>query len=445
VRAESRLSWLAVAAGSALCAAVAAVGADARWLAALGEAVSRAGHIPSSIPYAAAQSQDWVNVPVLGELVFHWLQAAGGDRALIAAQAVAVALTLTVLLRDMRAGGANDGARALVIVVIPFAAVSAFFIVRAQLFSLPLFVLMALLLRAETRNPSRRIWLLIPFVALWSNLHGAVLTGLSVITVYLLLERFRFERRTAIGVLLASWTALFATPALAETGDYYLGVLHSEPAASGFGLWAPLSLEQPLDVVFIAFVIPLVWVALREAPRLWEFVCVVLLGLATVHAGRNSIWLLLFVAVPAACGLHVRDVAKTRGALLAAAWAVPLVLLVAGFTRTPAQAVAGPALRAKAEDVAHGRPILADAENAEQLAVDGRQVWIANPIDAFSLVDQRAYLDWLSGSPGGDSLLQQNDVVLVDVGSAPQRRLAGRNDFREVARDSAAVLYRRVS
>jgi hypothetical protein len=304
---------------------------------------------------------------------------------------------------------------------------------------------MALLLRAETRNPSRRVWLLIPFVALWSNLHGAVLTGLSVITVYLLLERFRFERRTAIGVLLASWTALFATPALAETGDYYLGVLHSEPAASGFGLWAPLSLEQPLDVVFIAFVIPLVWVALREAPRLWEFVCVVLLGLATVHAGRNSIWLLLFVAVPAACGLHVRDAAKTRGALLAAAWAVPLVLLVAGFTRTPAQAVAGPALRAKAEDVAHGRPILADAENAEQLAVDGRRVWIANPIDAFSLVDQRAYLDWLSGSPGGDSLLQRNDVVLVDVGSAPQRRLAGRNDFREVARDSAAVLYRRVS
>src|SRR4029450_11897980 len=36
VRAESPLSWLAVAAGSALCASIAAVGADARWLAALG-------------------------------------------------------------------------------------------------------------------------------------------------------------------------------------------------------------------------------------------------------------------------------------------------------------------------------------------------------------------------------------------------------------------------
>ena len=445
MRAESRLSWLAVAAGSALCVAVAGVGADARWLAALGEAISRAGHIPSSIPYAAAQSQDWVNVPVLGELVFHWLQAAGGDRALIVAQAVAVALTLTVLLRDMRAGGASDGARALVIIVVPFAAVSAFFIVRAQLFSLPLFVLAALLLRAEARNPSRRIWLLVPLVALWSNLHGAVLTGLAVMTVYLLIERFKVQRRTAVGVLLASWTALFATPALAETGDYYLGVLHSEPAGSGYGLWAPLSLERPLDVVFIAFIIPLLWVALREPPRLWEFVCVVLLALATVHAGRNSIWLALFVAVPAACGLRVRDAAQARGALLACAWAVPLVLLAAGFTRTPEQVVAGPALRAKAEHVAHSQPILADAENAEQLALDGRRVWIANPIDAFSLTDQREYLDWLRGSPGGDLALQQADVVLVDAGSAAQRRLARRGDFREIGRDSAAVLYKRVS
>src|SRR5947209_5562589 len=139
MRIESRLSWLAVAAGSALCASVAAVGADARWLAALGAAIVHAGRIPDSIPYAAAPSHDWVNVPVLGELFFHWLEALGGDRALVAAQAVAVAATLTLLLRDMRAARAADGARALVIVAIPFAAVSALFVVRAQLFSLPLF------------------------------------------------------------------------------------------------------------------------------------------------------------------------------------------------------------------------------------------------------------------------------------------------------------------
>ena len=252
MRIESRLSWLAVAAGSALCASAAAVGADARWLAALGGTIARAGRIPSSIPYAAAPSHDWVNVPVLGELVFHWLEALGGDRGLVAAQAIAVAATLTLVLRDMRAAGASDGARALVIVGIPFAAVSALFVVRAQLLSLPFFALLVLLLRAEARRASLRVWLIVPLVALWSNLHGAVLVGLLVVTAYLLLERIKRDRWLALGVLAGAWGALFATPALARTGDYYLGVLHGEPAASGFGLWATLSLRNPLDVLFVA-------------------------------------------------------------------------------------------------------------------------------------------------------------------------------------------------
>jgi hypothetical protein len=445
VRVESRLSWLAVAAGSALCAAVAPVGADARWLAALGGVIAHAGRIPSSIPYAAAPSHDWVNVPVLGELVFHWLEAAGGDRALVAAQAVAVGLTLTLLLRDMRAGGAGDAARALVIVMIPFAAVSALFVVRAQLFSLPLFALLALLLRAETRRRTARIWLLVPLVALWSNLHGAVLTGLVVATVYLALERFRYKRWTAFGVLVATWAALFLTPALARTGQYYLGVLHSEPATTGFGLWAPLSLRNPLEVVFIAFAVPMIWLALRRRLRLWEVVSVVLLVVATVHVGRNSIWLVLFVAVPAACGLRVRDGAQARSVLLTAAWIVPAVLLVAAFTRPPAQGVAGVSLRAQAVHVAAGRAILADAENSEQLALDGTRVWIGNPIDAFGRADQHVYLDWLQGRRDGDVLLRRRDVVLVGRGSDAQKRLARRHDFHEIGRDAAAVLYRRVS
>ena len=52
--------------------------------------------------------------------------------------------------------------------------------IRGQLFSLPLFAVCVLLLRAETREPSRRIWLLVPLLALWGNLHGAVLTGAAV-------------------------------------------------------------------------------------------------------------------------------------------------------------------------------------------------------------------------------------------------------------------------
>jgi hypothetical protein len=439
MRVESRLSWLAVAAGSALSASVAAVGADARWLAAVGSVIAHAGHLPASIPYAAAPSQDWVNVPVLGELVFHLLWSLDGDRGLVVAQATAVAATLALVLRDMRAARATDTASALVLVAIPLAAASSLFVVRAQMFSLPLYALLLLLLRSDARAPSRRIWLLVPLVALWSNLHGAVLVGLVVATMYVL-----FQRRV-FGVLAAAWIALFLTPGLVHTGDYYWTVLHSEPAASGFGLWAPLSWHNPLDVLFVAVAVPLLVLAVRARPKRWEFLCLAFLAVSSVHVARNSIWLILFVATPAAAGMRLREISASRRLLVAAAWIVPFVLIVAAFVRTPVQSVAGAVLRAKAVRLADGAPVLADAEDAEQLALDGRRVWIANPIDAFDRQEQRLYLDWLRGRSSGDALLRRNPVVLVTLDSPAQKRLAHMHAFREVGRDAAAVLYRRVS
>jgi hypothetical protein len=244
-------------------------------------------------------------------------------------------------------------------------------------------------------------------------------------------------------VLAAASCALFVTPALARTGDYYLRVLHGEPAASGFGLWAPLSLHNALDVVFLAIALPLLWFAWRAHPRRWELVSLVLLAVSAVHVGRNSVWFVLFVAVPAAVGLGLHRARPTRNVLLAGAWVVPVVLIVTAFVHAPAQTVADPALRADAVGLAAGEPILADPEDAEQLALDGRRVWIANPIDAFDRGDQRLYLDWLRGRPAGDALLRRHRVVLVRLDSTPQRRLARDAAFREVARDPAAVLYAR--
>jgi hypothetical protein len=353
-----------------------------------------------------------------------------------------------LLVRDMRAADVPDGAAALVLVLLPFGAITSLFVVRAQLFSLPLFALTVLLLRSESRLPSRRIWLLPPLVALWSNLHGGVLIGVAVAAVYLVLDRARRELWTALGVLVASGAALSATPGLLRTADYYVGVFHSEPATSGFGLWAPLSLSNPLDLVFLALAGPLVWLALRGRPKAWELVCIVLLATSTVHVSRNSIWLLLFLVGPAAAGLGDTRVGKARGAgglVQIFAWSVPVLLAVAAVTRTPPQSVAGPALRAQAAKLAAGKPILADAEDAEQLALDGRRVWIANPIDAFDERQQDVYIRWLEGQPAGDALLRRHDVVLVQSGSVAQRRIAGMRAYREVARDRAAVLYRRVS
>ena len=51
------------------------VGADARWLAALGHVITRSGAIPTGVPFAAAPTAHWHNAVVLAELIFGWLES----------------------------------------------------------------------------------------------------------------------------------------------------------------------------------------------------------------------------------------------------------------------------------------------------------------------------------------------------------------------------------
>jgi hypothetical protein len=440
---SSRLTWLAVALGAGSCALLASVGTDARWLAALGAEIVEKGSIPSGIPYAAAPSMDWVNVPVLGELIFHGLQVVAGDKGLLLAQLVAATAALTLLALGMRALGAPDAASAAVLIVVFFAAAPSFIIVRAQLFSLVLFCVVLLLLRAEARSPSWRIWLLVPLTALWANLHGAVLVGLSVAAAYLILERFRRDPIVAAGVLTASTLALFLTPAWSDSADYYLGVLRSEAALRGEGMWAPLSFHSPFDVLFVALAVPLVMFAVRHGLQLWEVACVAAFGTLTVHAGRNSVWLICIVAAPAARGLgerFLREFVPSARTMLLCSW-VPAAFLLAGVLQPAPERGAGDRIRDRAVALAAGKPILADGLDAERLALEGHRVWIANPLDAFGMGDQRLYLDWLDAAPAGDRLLRESPVVLVTRGSAPARRLSREQSFRSAGGDSHAVIY----
>lgn len=443
---SSRLTWLAVALGAGACAILGHVGADARWLAALGRAILAQGSIPSGVPYAAAPSVDWVNVPVLGELVFHALQVVGGDRGLLLAQLLAASAALALLACGMRALGASDAASATVVVLVLFGGVTSFIIVRAQLFSLVLFCVALLLLRAEAHRPTRRVWLLVPLIGLWANLHGGVLVGLAIAAAYLILERARREPLVAAGVLAACCAALFLTPALTASGSYYLGVLQSEAAQRGEGMWAPLSYRAPFDVLFVLVAIPLVVLAFRSGLRVWELACVVAFAALTLHAGRNAIWLLCFIAAPAAHGLgkrFLRDFTVSPRTLVLCAW-VPAAFVVIGLIQSPYQGGAGERVRNEAARLGAGKPILADGLDAEQLALDGRRVWIANPLDAFSRRDQRRYLDWLDATPAGDALLREATTVLVTRGSPPQQRLERDRSFRRAAVDANAAVYVRV-
>ena len=433
-------SAIPVAGAVAVASALGAVGADSRWLAALGREIVESGRLPEGVPFAAAPSFDWPNVLVLAELSFHSFDLLG-ERGFLLAQAVAVGFGFAVLARDARRSGASDTATALVLLGVVVGAFTAVAVTRLQLFSIALFPLMLWLLRRETENPSRRIWLLVPLIAIWGNLHGAVLVGLAVAAAYLLFERARVNVVEAALVGLAAALALMANPALLETTDYYRGVLANEAARRGTGLWEPLSLNSPFDVPFLVIAGVLVALALRARPRLWEVLALAGLTFLTLRTARSGVWLLFTAAGPAARALPVTAIPR-RPVVAAVATALAAAIFV-GLVRGPRTVGATEELVEAAIQRAGPSPILAEPLLAEQVALAGGTVWVSNPLDAFSRQDQRLYLDWLDGRPSGDAALAYFRVVLVHEGGRPEERLRLDERFRPIARSAGVTAYSR--
>ena len=426
-----------------VAALIGTVGADARWLAALGHVIASRHSIPSGVPFAPGASQHWPNVPVLAELIFNGLERALGDRGLMLAQLAAVALALALLIRDSASGGAGRAGTSRALLVAALGSVTALAVARSQLFSVALFPALCLLLRAEDRRPSWRIWLAVPLLALWSNLHGGALVGLALLMAYALLSRRRTQPGVAVAVSLAGAGALCATPALLRTVTYYHGLLTNRAATSGQALWGPLSLSSPLDVVFIACAGVLVVQFFRSHPQRWEIVAAAGLALMTLQAGRSGVWLSLFLVPPAARSFALR---RQWQALTAPVLVAGAALLVFGLARGPRLEGAGHPLLARAISLAHGSPVLAGGGIEEQVALAGGRVVVSDPIDAFPGSTQTAYLNWLDGSQKALSRLDPGvRVVLVMRGSKAQRLMAHAPGFALAGSDRGALLYERRS
>jgi hypothetical protein len=425
----------------ALCALLGRIGADSQWLVALGRAIVRRGAIPAGLPFASTPTAHWPNPLVLAELIFDGLNALLGLRGLMLAQLVATAGALILLARGARADGADDFGTSGALGLAALGALPALAIARVQLFSLLLFPTLILVLRAESRAPSRRIWMVVALLALWSNLHGAALLGLGITFVYLAVERAPREPWLAAAVAAASALALCATPAGLRTVAYYHGVLTNAAAQRGIGEWGPLSLSSPFDIVLVLVAAVLLWRAWRARPRVWEAVSLLALVALTIRADRDGVWLVMFAVAPAARGLAPER--SLRMLTPIAALAAVLVLAVA-LARGPATSQASPGMVAHAVALAHGSPVLADGSIDEQVAVAGGRIWAGDPIDAFPHRVQETYLDWLAGEPDGVRAVSPRvRIVLVQRGSAAQTLMSHLPDFVAAGTRDGVVMYER--
>ena len=430
------------------------VGGDARWLGALGRLIATTHRIPDGVPFADAVSAGWPNVPVLAELALAvplWL---AGDRGLLLVQTVAVVAGLWLLTTDARRSGAQDRSTAAVLLLVVLGGSTSLLIARLQLFSLMLFPLLWLLLRSQARRPTRHIWWLVPLFSLWSNLHGAALLGVAVAASYLLLHRGRHSPVESALVGAACALALCLTPALTATPAYYLGVLGNESARQHLGLWAPLAVSSPFDLVLVLAVVALLPAVRRSGPALWEVAALGGLAVLTVLAARNGIWLLFALAGPAATGWPRRRRAaagrlpraapqRASPPLTALLWTAAVALAGFGLVHGVTASTRDPQLVTIAVRAAAGRPIAAQGVLSEQVVAAGGRVWLTNPLDAFSRADQRRFLSW--SDTGQTALLPATSaIVLVPTGGPGAAALAADADFWLLAGDDHSVVYLRV-
>lgn len=114
------------------------------------------------------------------DVLFGGLHRLAGLKAVVLMAVVTLAVFATTLLLRMVLNGVNAFV-SLAITMLCVNAASIHFMARPHIFTLLLLSVAVWLISADRDSPSRRVWLLVPLTALWTNLHGGFLALIAVL------------------------------------------------------------------------------------------------------------------------------------------------------------------------------------------------------------------------------------------------------------------------
>ncbi len=119
----------------------------------------------------------------------------GGFALLSIATATFVVAAFSIAAAAARQLGA--GARAIWVMFLPVLVAAPWaWSIRAQMLALPLYTGLLWLLASEARNPTRRIWLALPLLVVWANVHGSVALGALLVMLLAAYELIRSRGAT---------------------------------------------------------------------------------------------------------------------------------------------------------------------------------------------------------------------------------------------------------
>lgn len=174
-----------------------------------GDFILDTGHVPTADPFSFTKPGGrWFAFQWLTGVLFAQLNRTFGLKGIVLLCGVVIALYLTVLARDMLLRGVN-GLMALLLVMVGSSASMLHFHARPHLFTLLFLTIGSFLIARDREHQSWRIWLLVPLMALWVNMHSgfpALLAVLGMLVAGCVLHR-DWDKTKRYGAVLAACAA----------------------------------------------------------------------------------------------------------------------------------------------------------------------------------------------------------------------------------------------
>jgi hypothetical protein len=447
-----------------------------------GQAFIVGRHLLHSDTYSySAASHRWRDHEWLAEVVMAFVYNAAGVAGL---KLWKFACTATALLFVADTEALTDAPPAFQLVIL-FAAACGFLLqaqFRPQMFSLVLLGALLALLARDNYRRGARLWLAVPLMALWANLHGGFFIGIAALALYCAVAALG-DLAAGAGWRRGAQLSLLTVAAVAATlvNPYGVGMWETVAHAlrdpytrnvvndwqpfwwAMLAQWhsAPSGVVLYLVVIAMAAALAIALVAAPGADDLPLVAVAAMMALAAFFSVRNMALAAMAMSGPLArhlAMLRVRDPAPSalpwRPASHFAMLALACVMAFSGglFSRrlTPDRAYPAAAVAFMNEHGLHGNMLgefgwgeylIWHAAPEDRIFIDGRY----DTVYPFKVIGD--YLEFYFNQPGAGAVLDSypHDFVLIGPGVPARRLMEHRRDWKLLYRDDNSLLYARAN
>jgi hypothetical protein len=246
----------------------------------------------------------WVDQQWLAQLGLYGLWAIAGWAVALLAIVAMYTASFATLAGSARFGGASERSTALVVLPCFLVGLSNT-VFRAQVPAYVLFALVLALLRADGRRPSWRVYMVLPLLVIWANVHGSVVLGAGLVALWGFVSAFgSASRRIGVGgwlpraavLIVAPWLCVLASPYGLGLPAYYRSVLGNRELVHASSEWAASTLRgQPFFFVLLVGGL-VVAGAGRRAVNGFGFLALGITAVMGLLAVRDIVWFALTAA-----------------------------------------------------------------------------------------------------------------------------------------------------